>query len=219
MRAWLIAKAEEDKRKQEEERTRQESLRLEQRRMEHDILRTSLQGGIPPPMVPVVFAGMAGGVLPQATLEWAQQYIYSQTQHSQPPALLPPGGPSSPDHHRRGLATAVIPSVCRIWRCAVNPGSAQGPPPSSYMQGFPGSPTRPRGQSMPGQPPGRPGGAGGGVLPNLNTGITDSRRGGFGSATRASRNCLGPATGTSAFAFDIFPPLAAAYEFGRTGQL
>ncbi|CRK34556.1 hypothetical protein BN1708_006391 [Verticillium longisporum] len=50
MRSWLTAKAEEDRRKQEEERTKQESLRLEQRRIEADMLRTSLQGGIPPPI-------------------------------------------------------------------------------------------------------------------------------------------------------------------------
>lgn len=54
MRNWLLAKAEEDKRKQEEERTRQETLRLEQRKIEQAMLRESLQGGIPPQMVPMV---------------------------------------------------------------------------------------------------------------------------------------------------------------------
>ncbi len=108
MRTWLNAKAEEEKRRQEEEKTRQEGYRLEQRKMEHDILRTSLQGGIPPPMIPVVFAGMAGGVIPPAALEWAQQYIYSQTQHSQPPALLP-SGPTSPDHQRRDSQAPAYP--------------------------------------------------------------------------------------------------------------
>ncbi|CAK7267418.1 hypothetical protein SEPCBS119000_002536 [Sporothrix epigloea] len=75
MRAWLLAKAETEKRRAEEERTHQDTIRLEQRRTEHDILRTSLAGGIPPPMVPIVFAGMGGGNLPQAALEWAHQFI------------------------------------------------------------------------------------------------------------------------------------------------
>ncbi|KAI9874857.1 MAG: hypothetical protein M1830_009201 [Pleopsidium flavum] len=75
MRNWLQAKAEEDKRKQEEERTRQESLRLEQRKIEQTMLRESLQGGVPPYMVPMVFAGMGGGNLPNASLEWAQHYM------------------------------------------------------------------------------------------------------------------------------------------------
>ncbi|RBR15056.1 hypothetical protein FVER53590_04621 [Fusarium verticillioides] len=100
MRHWLQARAEEDKRKQEEERTRQESLRLEQRKVEMDMLRTSLQAGIPPPMVPLVFAGMgSGGVAPQAALEWAQQFM--------PPGQAPPRAqimPAqwsvSPEHQR-----------------------------------------------------------------------------------------------------------------------
>ncbi|KAK7978899.1 hypothetical protein LTR80_002026 [Exophiala xenobiotica] len=77
MRSWLHAKAEEDRRKQEEEKTRQEGLRLDQRRVEQTMLRESLQGGIPPPMVPLIFAGIGGGTLPSHTLEWAQQYLAS----------------------------------------------------------------------------------------------------------------------------------------------
>ncbi|KAH0839131.1 hypothetical protein AYO21_04724 [Fonsecaea monophora] len=83
MRSWLHAKAEEDRRKQEEERTRQEGLRLDQRRIEQDMLRESLQGGIPPPMVPLIFAGIGGGSLPAHTLEWAQQYLASLTIQNQ----------------------------------------------------------------------------------------------------------------------------------------
>jgi len=75
MRNWLQAKAEEDRRKQEEERTKQENLRLDQRKVEQSMLRESLQGGVPPPMVPLIFAGMGGGNLPGHTLEWAQQYL------------------------------------------------------------------------------------------------------------------------------------------------
>ncbi|KAI9778943.1 MAG: hypothetical protein M1816_003791 [Peltula sp. TS41687] len=91
MRSWLQAKQEEDRRKQEEEKTRQEGLRLEQRRIEQSMLHESLQGGIPPYLIPMVFAGMGGGTLPNATLEWAQHYM-TQVHHfqqQQPPALPP----------------------------------------------------------------------------------------------------------------------------------
>ncbi|ESZ90799.1 hypothetical protein SBOR_8804 [Sclerotinia borealis F-4128] len=74
MRNWLQAKAEEDKRKQEE-KTRQEALRLKQRKIEQDILRTSLARGIPLYMIPMIFAGMGGGNLSNASLEWAQHYM------------------------------------------------------------------------------------------------------------------------------------------------
>lgn len=86
MRNWLQAKAEEDKRKQEEERTKQETLRLDQRKIEQSMLRDSLNGGIPPPMVPLIFAGMGQGGLSGHTLEWAQQYMAQlslQTQQQQ----------------------------------------------------------------------------------------------------------------------------------------
>lgn len=101
MRNWLQAKAEEDKRKQEEEKTRQESLRLEQRKIEHDMLRASLTGGIPPYMIPMVFAGMGGGNLPNASLEWAQHYMAHAHQIQQ--QLVPgPSQHASPEqiHHR-----------------------------------------------------------------------------------------------------------------------
>jgi hypothetical protein len=100
MRNWLHAKAEEDKRKQEEEKTRQESLRLEQRKIEQDMLRTS-SGGIPPYMVPMVFAGMGGGNLPNASLEWAQHYMAQAHQLQQ---LLPSQSYTSPEQLQRGDA-------------------------------------------------------------------------------------------------------------------
>ncbi|KAF2835736.1 hypothetical protein M501DRAFT_915296, partial [Patellaria atrata CBS 101060] len=88
MRNWLAAKAEEEKRKQEEEKTRQEDLkmkqedlrtqqesyRLEQRRIEQAMLRESMQGGVPPHLVPMIFAGIGGANLANVSLEWLQQY-------------------------------------------------------------------------------------------------------------------------------------------------
>ncbi|KAI1761688.1 hypothetical protein GGR53DRAFT_459219 [Hypoxylon sp. FL1150] len=164
MRSWLMAKAEEDRRKQEEEKTRQESLRLEQRKLEYEMLRTSLDRGIPPPMVPVVFAGMSGGTLPQAALEWAQQYLIPQQGH--PPQILPAQGAVSPEHRRESSQYGApqhyggIPST---------PGTGPGGPAGFVAYQGPGSPTRPRAHTLSmGGAVGRP--LGGSALPRLNTG-------------------------------------------------
>ncbi|KAI1878770.1 hypothetical protein JX265_002947 [Neoarthrinium moseri] len=144
MRTWLLAKTEEERRRQEEEKTRQETLRLEQRRLEHDMLRTSLDRGIPPPMVPVVFAGMSGGILPQAALEWAQQYLAPQ--HGHQPQLPPAQGPMSPEHRRDSVShgyayagSVGVPST---------PGSGAGPQSGFVPYQGPGSPTRARAHTM-----------------------------------------------------------------------
>ncbi|KAL5603937.1 hypothetical protein FOVSG1_006687 [Fusarium oxysporum f. sp. vasinfectum] len=80
MRNWLQAKVEEDKRRREEERTRQESLRLEQRKVEMDMLCTSLQGGIPPAMIPLIFVRMGSrGVCPP--MAGSQQLLSPQHAH------------------------------------------------------------------------------------------------------------------------------------------
>lgn len=190
MRTWLIARAEEEKTRQEEEKTRQESFRLEQRRMEHDILRTSLSGGIPPPMVPVVFAGMGGGALSQAALEWAQQYMFPQAQQQQqpppqhPPALMPPG-PISPDHQRRDSQPApAYPHYPASGGVPSTPGSGGGPP-SAFVAGYPGSP-RPRGQSMSAAMGSRPPHGGPSNLPSLNTNVPGNQGAPASTATSHS---------------------------------
>ncbi|RKU47415.1 hypothetical protein DL546_008066 [Coniochaeta pulveracea] len=147
MRAYLLVATEAERRRQEEEKTRQAALQLEQRKLEHDILKASLQGGIPPPMVPIVFAGIGAGTVSQAAFEWAQQYVLAQYQQGQAPALLPPGQvpalPRRDSQHVHGhgqyAGSAGVPST---------PGSAQGPP-SGYVSTYPSSPGRPRGQSNP----------------------------------------------------------------------
>lgn len=163
MRTWLLAKTEEERRKQEEERTKQESLRLDQRRLEHDMLRTSLDRGIPPPMVPVVFAGMSGGILPQAALEWAQQYLAPQPGH---PQLPPAQGPLSPED-RRGSQSHAYVSYAGSAGVPSTPGSA--PPPQSGFMAYqgPGSPTRARAHTM--SAAGTVGRPLGGALPRLST--------------------------------------------------
>ncbi|KFA63755.1 hypothetical protein S40285_01986 [Stachybotrys chlorohalonatus IBT 40285] len=138
MRNWLQTRAEEEKTRQEEEKTRQESLRLEQRKIEMDMLRASLSGGIPPPMVPLVFAGMSSnGVLPQAALDWAQQFMQS--------AQLPPTQQNqhATDHLRDGPSQAHGRYSGPAWPSS----SAQG---SGTFNPYPGSPTRGRGHTVSG---------------------------------------------------------------------
>ncbi|RKF59498.1 hypothetical protein OnM2_059012 [Erysiphe neolycopersici] len=79
---WLLAKAEEDKLRQEEEKTRQEALKLEQRKVEQDMLNTSLREGIPPFLIPMFFAGISGGSSPNAYTEIYQNQI-AQLHHLQ----------------------------------------------------------------------------------------------------------------------------------------
>jgi hypothetical protein len=139
MRSWLQAKVEEEKTKQEEEKTRQESLRLEQRRVESELLQYSLRGGIPPPMIPLLFAGKTtGGALPQAAVDLAQQFLLlsptQQLQHSSAQRQ------HSPDSHQRDGDTRD-PSPEATAKLAPLPGTGGYSP-------YPASPTRLRGQTM-----------------------------------------------------------------------
>ncbi|KAF1937953.1 hypothetical protein EJ02DRAFT_411375 [Clathrospora elynae] len=89
MKNWLAAKAEEERRRQEEEKTRQETLRLEQRKVEQSMLRESMQGGVPPHLVPIIFAGIGGGNLANISAEWIQQYTTQvQAVHQQAQAQV-----------------------------------------------------------------------------------------------------------------------------------
>ncbi|KAJ5808416.1 hypothetical protein N7474_009685 [Penicillium riverlandense] len=83
---WLQAKTEEDRRAQEEERTRQETMRLEQRRIEQSMLADSLHAGVPPQMIPLIFAGIGGGANAQSTMEIVRQYIAQTSNTPTPPA-------------------------------------------------------------------------------------------------------------------------------------
>ncbi|KAK3207742.1 hypothetical protein GRF29_96g242343 [Pseudopithomyces chartarum] len=74
MKNWLAAKAEEEKRRQEEERTRQEDLRVQQRQIEQSMLRESLQGGVPPHLIPMIFAGMGGGSIANVSAEMLREH-------------------------------------------------------------------------------------------------------------------------------------------------
>ncbi|KAJ6167051.1 hypothetical protein N7470_002498 [Penicillium chermesinum] len=52
--------SEEDRQAQQEEKTRQETLRLEQRKIEHAMLRDATNYGVPPHMIPCIFTGIGG---------------------------------------------------------------------------------------------------------------------------------------------------------------
>ncbi|EKG17798.1 hypothetical protein MPH_04977 [Macrophomina phaseolina MS6] len=114
MRNWLSAKAEEDKRKQEEEKTRQETLRLEQRKIEQSMLRESMQGGVPPQLVPMIFAGIGGGSAASVTVDWLQQYV-GQLQAQQQQALAQTQ--VSPDM-RRGEQRMINPAQPGVYAAA-----------------------------------------------------------------------------------------------------
>ncbi|KAJ5103856.1 hypothetical protein N7532_004385 [Penicillium argentinense] len=98
MRQWLQAKAEEDRRAQEEEKTRQESLRLEQRKVEQNILQESLRGGITPTTIPSIFAAMGRAGNPGFTTDMSLQYTPQQSQNLPYPtqSRWPFPGPGQP---------------------------------------------------------------------------------------------------------------------------
>ncbi|KAL4935419.1 hypothetical protein BDV06DRAFT_129036 [Aspergillus oleicola] len=122
MHHWLRAKAEEDRRKQEEEKTRQETLRLEQRRVEQSMLRDSLMAGIPPHIIPLIFAGICQNELAQPVLELVQQYL------AQAPG---PRGPSSNAPQAPSHSQSQSASHSRQPSMHIRRDSRSGPP-SSY---------------------------------------------------------------------------------------
>ena len=165
-RSWLNAKAEEERRKQEEEKTQQETLKLEQRRQDYSILERALSGGVPPTLVPLVFAAIGGQSWSPAMAEWAQQTIMQHAQPHRPPQLMPaPGtvGTVSPDRRRDSQGQphgqySAVPST---------PGGSQGP--GGYQFG-PTSP-RMRGHTVSGPSAIPRHHATGSNLPSLNTNV------------------------------------------------
>lgn len=165
LRNWLQARSEEERTKQEEEKTKQENIRLEQRKLEVDMLQHSLRGGIPPPMIPLVFAGMGrDGQLPQSVLEWTQHFMHNP--QGQLPQLLPPQ-PVSPQHQRDQSVQSHVQYQAPAPVASSAP--APGPAPPGYTQ-HSSSPSRSRplstGQSL-----------GGSNIPSLNTSIPLSNQG------------------------------------------
>ncbi|KAB8273527.1 hypothetical protein BDV30DRAFT_210413 [Aspergillus minisclerotigenes] len=166
------AKAEEDRRRQEEERTHQESLRLEQRKIEQSMLRDSLQAGVPPHMIPLIFAGISQNGVPQSVIEWAQQHM---TQAPAGPRAPPPSAPalSHPSQrrslHARGESRSIPPGpyaapppqhvIPPPGILLSQPLPPSGPPPAPQPLGrspLPNGPADPRGPPMPRPNPGEP---------------------------------------------------------------
>lgn len=174
MHLWLQAKAEEDRKRQEEEKARQETLRLEQRVIEHSMLRDALQAGVPPHMVPLIFAGISNGGLPQSILDLTQQYM---TQLGQQPVSgpAPPSMPPPPSHQHQ-LGHQRHPSTSGL---EISASALPAPPaPPRYSQpGVPSElrrdshslpsntvyptqpPVPPPGDTLPSQPLSMPGGS------------------------------------------------------------
>jgi len=160
MRTWLFAKTEEEKRRQEEERTRQEMLRLEQRKVEQQMLQDSMRGGIPPTLVPLIFAGIGGSNLTNLTVEWLQQYIgqlqnaqQNVQQQQQPqqqqlvtqPQLSPERardtrfisqGPGAYGVQQQSAPPPPLPNAPALQAQPLAPSQQQQPPPQQHAGGY-----------------------------------------------------------------------------------
>lgn len=143
------ARAEEDRRRQEEERTRQESLRLEQRKIEQSMLRDSLQAGVPPHMIPLIFAGISQNGVPQSVLEWTQQHMAQNAAGHRAPAAPTP----APSHsaQRRSLHARGESRNVPLGPYAAPPPQQVVPPPGILLS----QPLSPAGPSSAPQPLGR----------------------------------------------------------------
>lgn len=109
MQQWLRAKAEEDRRSQEEEKTRQETLRLEQRKIEQTILADSLRAGVPPHLIPLMFAGINGGN--GGNTHWSETIHQYMTHASASRGLSTAPPPSQQSFSSSGPSTSYGPSV------------------------------------------------------------------------------------------------------------
>ncbi|KAI9892995.1 MAG: hypothetical protein M1814_000879 [Vezdaea aestivalis] len=155
MRNWLSAKAEEDKRKQEEEKTKQELHRLEQRKVEAGMLHESLERGVPPPMVPIIFAGMGGAnVSVDMALHWSQHYLEMQRQQQELHAIEL----QRQNHASQVLGTNPYASM-PLPAPPQPPTQLQGRPPPSQagpLPPFSAQTSRPRGDTGPLNPTSNP---------------------------------------------------------------
>jgi hypothetical protein len=159
MKNWLAAKAEEERRRQEEEKTRQETLRLEQRKVEQSMLRESMQGGVPPHLVPIIFAGIGGGNLANISAEWIQQYTTQvQAAHQQAQAQAQAQAQLSPDLRRDPrmigqqqstvYAAQAQPPQTILPPTAVLPGQPLPAQPQHAPTSYPGGQLSPRSRAV-----------------------------------------------------------------------
>jgi hypothetical protein len=160
MRNWLLTKAEEEKRKQEEERTRQESFRLEQRKIEREMLLESIRNGIPPTLVPIIFAGI-GGSVSNLSMEWLQQYAASLQSSQQQQYGSQAQSQGSPDIRRDRMINQPTysapppPQALPAMSALQGQGSSGQPPAAGGQYSYPPSQMSPTGAPrQPGPPSG-----------------------------------------------------------------
>jgi hypothetical protein len=181
MRNSLVAKAEEDRRKQEEERTRQESLKLkqeeertrqetlklEQRKIEQTMLQNAIQHNVLPSLLPLILAGISGSGPNAASMDWLQQYAAQMAGQQQQQQA------HSPDMRRGERVLGQPPAgqyAVQPPPLGQQPGAAQVPGFGSYQPGAgsPASATRSAGPGSAG-PTSAPRGQFVSVLPRLAT--------------------------------------------------
>ncbi|KAI5821234.1 hypothetical protein BZA77DRAFT_2767 [Pyronema omphalodes] len=95
-KTWLMTRSDLEKRRAEEERTRQDQFKLETRRLEFEMMREAISYRIPPPLVPLVFMGSAGGGGGRDGQLWAQE-LFSQYL-------------SMPQYHQQAITGVVSPT-------------------------------------------------------------------------------------------------------------
>lgn len=149
MRNWLNTKAEEEKRKREEEKTKQESYRLEQRKIEQNMLSESIRNGIPPPLVPIIFAGIGGSDLSNLSIEWLQQYAHSLqvAQQQQQQQQQQQAGPQVQPQEQQEMRRERLLNQPQPYGSSgqAGQGGPSGPPPPPLSQQFASQPAPPYG--------------------------------------------------------------------------
>jgi hypothetical protein len=166
MRSWLMAKAEEEKRRAEEERTKQESLRLEQRRVDHQMLERSLNAQMPVAMIPLLFAGGSGPAVEAAhnyVAHMNQMHQVQQQQHQQQALPAPPSESRRESFYGGSQHQHPAPAPPHTVRA-----TGQQPQSAGFIQSYPQSPSRSRPQFP--QPPPFSRLPAAADLPKINTG-------------------------------------------------
>ncbi len=99
---------------------------MERRKIEQTMLRDSMSGGIPPHLVPMIFAGIGGGNLANISIDWLQQYA-AQLQAAQQQQVIVQAQSSPGSRRDQRMVGHPQPSVYSI-----------GPPASQPLVAAPG---------------------------------------------------------------------------------
>ncbi|KAH0605929.1 uncharacterized protein H6S33_004386 [Morchella sextelata] len=147
-------KIEEDRRKAEEERTKQEQSRVDFKKLELEFLREAHQMGIPPQMIPIMFAGsalkgvvgewfnehcaqMMGQLQQQHQMAQQQQQQQPQQQQVHPmPQIHSPGPDRKIRRETRTIADSFPPVQPHMGPPLGAGMQPQGAPPASYTTSY-----------------------------------------------------------------------------------